>query len=245
VNLLGAILGIGVALIVGVGVLFLLLGWVMPLIIAGIWRRRGLPGSRGWRVFAACWACLSLVFVVGAASLAMLSMRTVRSGFTGGSSGAPVFDPAKHHGATATLRTASPCEATLTACAGSGPQQTFRSTNGAFTVPAGSLRVTGYTVNARDAGRRTWTAQARIWQGPSLTLEPGAVRDVGLGPPFSAGVEATCSGASRTFKASPACFDRDGNAYQIAPSPAGDFAPSFQFLDASGAVVWTEKFEHG
>jgi hypothetical protein len=226
------------------GLVFFLLGWIVPLVIGLKWRRRGQAGAAGWSIFAGAWGAVALV-VAGALALVMVPW------FGGVSSrhstaGAEPFNAAGYSGATGTLKPAFGGVCRLVGSVAPCGRKVFAASNGVIVVPAGTLALESFEAEARDAGGRTWTARTRECRGSNVVVGAGSTLALGLGPPLRAAARVTWAAVSDEISITPVYFDAAGNEYSVQCSgPGGRAVPWFEFLDGAGAVVWSNSFEFG
>jgi hypothetical protein len=234
-------------LIIAVMLLFVGFGWIIPLVIGMAWRRKNRPGARGWMIASFIWAGVGLALAAGIGGLVLVVKRNVSNYAMGGDdSKIPVFAANAYKGETATLRAQFSGESSFTASCGKQGNLKFSSTNGSFTVPAGSVMIHSYTAVAKDSAGRKWTAHTTLaFNTNAVDAASGAVRDINLGPPFKASVNMSWSAASDKISMEPVYVDRDGNECELASEPRTASPPHFQFLDSSNNVVWSGAFQYG
>ncbi len=225
----------------GLAALAILLGWIVPLILGGVGRRRHWPSAGIWRGVGIAWACLALLLALAAGFAIFCAAQASRRYRV---PDAAAFSPANHPGPTATLRLARTGDLECVFQDEAGGSIRCVASNGALVVPAGALTLREIKSSTTDAAGIPWTAASRSWNSPPLNLGAGAVTNAGFGPPFLLAVQVEYAPVSSSIRLAPVCADREGNAYQVADS-ARAAAPSFQFLEAGGRVLWSGKFEAG
>jgi hypothetical protein len=237
---------IGWAVVVGVMLLFFGFGWIVPLAMGISWRRKNQPGARGLLVFASIWGTLTILIAASLVGLGFFGSRISSDYVSGDDSEVPVFEAVAYKGETATLRTAFPGDSSLTATCGMLGNMKFSSTNGSFTVPAGSVLIHSYQAVVKDPEGRTWTARTRLASNTNaLDVAPGTVRDIRHGPPLTASVKVSLSGVSDEIEMEPIYADRDGNGCTLSCEPQPTAAPRFQLIDPDNRVVWSGDFQYG
>ena len=241
----GMIVGIVIVVIVSLAGAFFFLGWIAPLVIGLVRRRRSHAGARGWLIAASAWGALALLVAVGLGVLSLFAFRSYRSDLGGLASECNDFDPAAFKGPTATLRSAHAGEAHVVAC-GEGSEQTrYGATNGLITVPAGEMRISRCDFVERGADGRTWTATASLSEEATLSAAAGSVQDLGFGPPLVASAQVTWTPASDRISLAPVFVDSAGNEYTVSSEPRAEKPAEFQFVDSQDRVVWRGNFEYG
>lgn len=231
--------------IIGTIAIGLLFGWIIPLILSAVARRRGWPGAGTWRIAGLVWAGLALLMALGVGAAIYFAGRVERYYSPGEASDAPIFTPADYPGGTATLRLASAGKLECNVEDATGSCYRCVASNGAVAVPAGMLTIRSVRTTAPDARGLPWTASFRLYgHDDRVYLDAGAATNAGLGPPFLLAARIEYSPVTRDIRLSPLCADRDGNNYEISRG-AGAAIPTFQFLDADGQTVWSGKFVAG
>ena len=226
----------------GLGAAMLLLGWIIPLVIANSLKHNGVENVRGWNIFAAVWGTVALSSIIGGSSCLYLALRGNSQNF-GTTAAGDKFDTSKYKGATAYLKSSYAGEQSFTASVDGKKSTSFSTTNGIFTTPAAKLKITQYSVSGRDNSHVLWSVNGRFWQGKEQEVIEGIDNTLKIGPPFTAGVKMNWSGALKQIELSPICADSEGNEYKISSSSKSVLG--FEFLDQSGSVIWKGNFEAG
>jgi hypothetical protein len=239
-----AIVSILAALSVGLAFIFVLLGWIVPLVMGRRTRRHGEPGHRGWFVLSAIWGGVALVLAVAAAGT-FLMFSGFRSRSYGVDPKAPIFSAANSKEPIGTLKLAGNGEAELCASRNGKSVTRFMGSNGVMMVLAGTLSINSFKAVARGKDGQNWTALARLYGATNLIVNAGDVQRAPFGPPFSAGIRATWAGASDEISLSPVYLDVCGNEYVLSCEPRSSDVPEFEVLDSGDHVVWSGKFEYG
>ncbi|MDD5677444.1 MAG: hypothetical protein PHW60_05555 [Kiritimatiellae bacterium] len=227
-------------ILIGLAVLIIASGWIVPLILSLIGRRRQWPSAKGLMIIAAVWGGTAILLALGAGGLFFTYSQMSRSY----EDNAKLFKAADYGGKTAILRLAytGAVECVIRDQAG----KTFRcvTSNGRLVVPAGTMALRECKLTASDSEGRSWTASCRFWNETNISVGADAVQDVEFGSPFLVAVNMEWAPVSSKIRLDPACADRAGNIYMIAgPKNATD--PSFQVLDANQRALWSGKFEAG
>ena len=237
-------IGIVILIVVGLAVLVVVGGWIVPLILSIIGRRRNWPSARGLRIVSLVWGGLALLLAVGIGGLVFMSFMFSRMGSSYDDTGAKLFQAADYKGKTATLRLANAGGVELVLRDQAG--KTFRcaTTNGNLVVPAGTLTIRECKIISSDSGGKPWTALARFWNETNISVDADTVQDLKFGPPFLVAVNMEWTPVSDKISLDPACADRSGHIYTI-KGGQNVIGPSFQVLDANKQVIWSGKFEAG
>jgi len=234
--------GIILFVLFGFGAIMLILGWIVPLVIASSLKRNGVANVRGWRVFAAIWGTVAALTVFGGFCAYYMAVGRDSQSYEDSSSD-DKFDPVKYNGATSTVKTSYSGESSFTASVDGKDSKTFQTTNGIYTVPAGRLNITRYSIRGFDSNNVKWTISSKLGQGTNVQVIAGIENTLILGQPFTAGVQMTWSAASKQVDLSPVYMDSYENEVQL--TSESKEATGFEFLDASGNVVWSGKFVAG
>ncbi len=233
----GMLIGIALLLFAGLTMLVIGLGWVVPTGM-GINRLRRGEGGSGLIVAGVLWGAIAVfvgvtVFRAGGAYFARF-MPTP-------------FDPAAYEGETGEVHLTwdGPCELTVF-CTTDDRRWLLSGEEGRVVGPVGDYRISSWTLNATDDNGRTWSARGHSWgqQGPSrvrITADDPVRLEVG--PPFTAHLHIDTRGTDRV-EISLSIVGSEGASYAIAPQ-GRPRAPSFEVLDASGRVIWSDDFEFG
>lgn len=225
---------------VGLAILIVVTGWIAPLILGIVGRRRHWPSARGLLIISGIWGGLAVVLALGVSGLIFTASRMGRSY----ESKARLFKAASYGGKTAILRLAYTGEVECVIRDQAG--KTFRcaTSNGSLVVPAGTLALSEYKLTASDSGGRSWTASCRFWNETNIIVGADAVKDIEFGPPFFVAANMEWAPVSSKIRLEPACADRAGNIYKI-ECDRKETVPSFQVLNSSAQVIWSGKFEFG
>ncbi|MBU4199797.1 MAG: hypothetical protein KKG09_09345 [Verrucomicrobia bacterium] len=235
-------IGMVVMAIVGLVALLIVAGWIVPLILSIIGRRRHWPSARVWRVLAAIWGGVAALLACGVSALIFFAYQ-IRSSYEGDTD-APLFNAITYEGKTGCLRLAYTDEVECVFRDAAGKSYRCASSNGNLVVPAGALTLRECEVMASDSEGKPWNASFRSGDKVAFDVGPDAVENIEFGPPFLLAVKMEYTPVSSTIRLDPACADRAGNIYRIKSDSPGT-VPSFQFLDASRQVIWSGKFEAG
>jgi len=225
---------------VGLATLIIAAGWIVPLILGIIGRRRHWPSARGLWILAVVWGGTAVLLAFGISGLVFTVSRMGRSY----ESNARLFNATAYGGKTAILRLAYTGEAECVIQDQAGKNFRCATTNGSLVVPAGDLTIHECKFMASDAALRPWTASCRFGDEIKISVGTDAVQNVAFGPPLLVAVQAEYTPVSSKIRLEPACADRAGNIYTISGAQK-DSVPSFQFLDAKQQVIWNGKFEAG
>lgn len=231
------------ALFVALPVLVIALGWIFPLILTIIGRRRHWANTRGLRILTVIWGSVALLLVLGVGGLIYAGSRINRS-YGGESSNAKLFNATAHGGKTATLRPACTGEVEVVIRDQSGKNFRCATSNGSLVVPAGTIALRECKFTASDAKGKPWTASFRFWNETNISASADTVHEVEFGPPFLVAVNMEWTPVTSKIRLEPACADRAGNIYTI-KCDQKESVPSFQVLNADKQVIWSGKFEFG
>lgn len=231
------------AVLAGLVALVAVAGWIVPLILGIVGRRRQWPSAKAWQIVAIVWGVGVALLACGVGALIFISYQ-VHSSYEDQAGDAPSFDPAAYAGQTGALRLAS--SGAVECVFQDAADKSYRcvSSNGSLAVPAGSLTLRGCEATATDANGKSWTASFRYGNETALTVGTDAVQSVSFGPPFLLAAQVEYAPVSSKISLAPVCADRAGNIYRI-NSGSSATVPSFQLLDAGQHVVWSGKFEAG
>ncbi len=231
-----------IAIVAGLLALVAGAGWIVPLILGIVGRRRQWPGARAWRILAIVWGAAAALLACGVGALVFIASQ-VRDR-SAGADAAALFDPAAAEGQTGRLRLAATDAVECVFQDAAGKAYRCASSNGILTVPSGAPTLRQCTVTAADATANRWTASFRSWDNIPLDLDAGAATNVGFGPPFLVAAQVEYAPVSSKISLAPVCADRAGNIYRINSGSAAT-VPAFQLLDAGRKAVWSGKFEAG
>jgi hypothetical protein len=225
---------------IGLAVLIMAIGWIVPLILGIVSRRRHWPSTRGLWILTVIWGGIAILLALGVSGLFFTYSRMSRS-YEGN---ARLFKATAYGGKTAILRLAytGQVECVIRDQAG----KTFRcaTSNGSVVVPAGTLALLECKLTASDPAGRPWTASCRFRNETNISVGADAVQDVEFGPQFLVAVNMEWTPVSSKIRLDPACADRAGNIYTISGAQK-ETVPSFQILDTNQRVIWSGKFEAG
>jgi hypothetical protein len=230
-------------ILIGLAVLIIAAGWIVPLILSIIGHRRHWPSTRGLRILTVIWGGTAVLLALGVSGLIFTASRMVRS-YGGESGDAKLFKATAYGGKTAILRLAYTGEVECVIRDQAG--KTFRcaTSNGSLVVPAGTLALRECKIMASDSKGRSWTASCRFGNETNISVGVDAVQNVEFGPPFLVAVQVEYTPVSSKIRLEPACADRDGIIYTI-KCDQKKTVPSFQVLNANQQVIWSGKFEAG
>ncbi len=197
--------------------------WLIALVV-GLWRVRHRRDRRG--LIVAVLALVALLFVVV---------------FTTGTKyGAEVVAALRERmtGPPAVLVTSWQGEGELEYRLGSR-ELSSRSTDGRYTVQAGTLRLSSFTARA-GTGENVWEARTMLYEAPSLTVTGGQEQPLEVGPPYTAKVESEKQFNRLSLKVT----DVGGHSTNLSDADRSD-APGLEVLNKQGKVVWQGKFAYG
>ncbi len=237
-----AMMGI-LTVLIGLSAMIVAVGWIVPLVLGIVGRRRGWASAGVWRMLAALWGAAAALLALAVGGFALLATRMAGSHALSAKADR-TFDPAAHDGARAAFRTAATGALECVVRDAAGTLWRCAASNGVMAVPAGALDLRDCRVTAADAQGRQWTAVCRSPSESAVTVAADSVQALPLGPPFQTAVNVDWSPVSPRIQLAPVVADGAGNTYKISCEPAGE-APSFQALDASNRVVWSNQFEYG
>lgn len=124
--------------------------------------------------------------------------------------------------------------------------ETFTAENSVFNVPAGKYQLWYYTCTTKDAEGNEWSAKTGLGSRDDevFDLGAGAVKDIKVGPPFSATVKVKMQSDRRVgldLKLAGAGSD----VYRISRKGAKVANPGFAVTDKNGRKVLTGSFQYG
>ena len=235
-EIVGVLIGMAMLLFVGLVALFLGLGWLVPAGM-GIRRLRRGDGGAGLLAGGALWAVIAVfagfVIIRGAGALFSGYMPTA-------------FDPAEYHGETGEVHLTwdGPCELTIFSSE-ENERWLLSGEDGRVVGPAGEYAISSWTLKAAGDDGRTWQARGYGWGQPELSrvrIAADHPARLSVGPPFRARLDVDTTGDRVSIGLG--ITGGEGASYTIEPEGRRR-APSFEVLNASGDVVWSEDFEFG
>ena len=214
--------------------LFFCLGWILPLVIGLVRRRKG-KSSAALIVLGGVWGGISVL------GLGLLSIAVILYMNTVGRWDVTDFDPSSYEGNTAVVMVPAQGKAEMTAAMGDGSTSyRFSSERGEFVVPAEKLDVYSFSLSRQDAEGKQW--QLSWWFNDDYQLDPSAAGPVSIdkGPPLTVRVKRRelPDGAQKIEMET---LDSRG----MKVSLDAPHNPVIQIIDESGAVIWSHKMEHG
>lgn len=229
------------AVFIGLAVLMIEAGWIVPLILSIIGRRRQWPSARVLRVLTVIWGGMAVLLALGVGGSIFIASRMSRGDE---SNAPPLFKATNYGGKTARLGLAYTGEMECVIRDQAGKSFRCATSNGSLVVPAGTLTLRECKVVASDSAGKPWTALFRSWNETNISVGTDAVQNVEFGPPFLVAVQVEYTPVSSKIRLEPACADRVGNIYTIKGAQK-ETVPSFQILDTNQQVIWSGKFESG
>ncbi len=123
---------------------------------------------------------------------------------------------------------------------------TFTAEDSVFNVPAGRYQLWYYTCTKKDAEGNEWSARTGLGSRDDevFDLAAGAVKEIKVGPPFSAGVKAKTRG-NRQVGLDLKVAGAGGDSYRFSRKGTKVANPGFAVTDKNGRKVLTGSFQYG
>jgi hypothetical protein len=123
---------------------------------------------------------------------------------------------------------------------------TFTAEDSVFIVPAGKYQLWYYTCTKKDAEGNEWSAKTGLGSRDDevFDLAAGAVREVKVGPPFSASVKAKTQ-SDRRVGLDLKIAGTGGDSYRFSCKGTKVSNPGFALTDKNGRKVLTGSFQYG
>lgn len=230
------ILGIAVTALVAV----FILGWIAPLVM-GILRRRRAEGGLALIIIGGVWGLASLLLIC----FFVRQIQLIEDGGT-------AFNPAKCR---------KPMGSIVLPYSEGGELQVFAAkkpllfkkpalllpiSDGAALAPIGNYKLGGYRVAARDAENVRWTASSRGIRSEGgrkeIRVRADSITRLDFGKQFTARVNIT-DPAPELAIFNLEITDSDGESCDMRKN--GDSIAEFQVLDKKGSIIWEGKFDAG
>ncbi len=231
-----AIVGILIGIITLVVMAFIFLGWLLPLIIGLVRRKKG-KSCTGLIIFGGVWGGVAAV-LAAVMAFAVFSFMELQSSWQ-----VEAFDASAYDGDTAAV--VFPYkggDAVLTASTEDDVNYTFGTSNGKFVVPAGTITPTSYSISLKDEQGKYWSAMWRFHSSHEDPLNCEADGEVKLdwAPPLV--MKATRKGlADGSQKIGMKVVDGSGHEVNL----SCEKTPVLQIIDESGKVVGKHTMEYG
>ena len=226
-----------VAILVLLLVLCFLVGWIAPLVVGIVRRRRGTP-SVGLLVFGGCWGSLALALTV------LIGIGTYTALRVAQNYRAEEFVLEAYTGAVASIDFSYKGASTLTALnEADGKNYNYTSSNGVHTLPAVSHKLSSYTINLMDDNEKPWFVSGSFYgvdNEKRLDLKEGEVSRLKLGPPLAVTVTRGDL-EDGEHRLDVAVKDADGNNVSLR-----SLEPlKIEILNAQDEVLWSAALEYG
>ena len=232
---------------IGLTAVFVLFGWLSPLIAGLALRRTPPPSPRPWLVTSAIWGGISAIIITGLIFWGVSLYRGFDSDFSYNLPDATEFDVKAYSGPTVALAVPEgmTVRMTLGPAGRQGEQQAwdFESDGAILHVPSGKMQIYALHFSMYDAAGVEWRLGSS-WRVP-LPFDASEDTAPWMGP-LRAGVQVTSSPLNDDLRAALQFADAAGRPYALdAPCGGPDSAQNLAITNAQGEELWSGRFSFG